>query len=77
MAIDLNPPHSASPPPPANMNTTKTIYSLTTEDLNTVAVENLDRKLTRQEIDQITAEIEKRIPWHDIVEDVIREKVGI
>lgn len=48
------------------------IYQLTVEDLQTVANDYLNRKLTSKEILLLEEEIGKYIDWYNIIEDVIR-----
>ena len=45
---------------------------LTVEDLQTVANDCLNRKLTSKEILLLEEELGKHIDWYNIIEDVIR-----
>ena len=47
------------------------IYQLTVEDLQTVANDCLNRKLTSKEILLLEEELGKHIDWYNIIEDVI------
>ena len=47
------------------------IYQLTVEDLQTVANDCLNRKLTSKEILLLEEELGKHIDWYYIIEDVI------
>lgn len=55
----------------------KIIYQLTIEDVQTVAEEEFGRKLTSQEIEQITDAIGDQIPWHDAIQYVIKDKLKL
>ena len=48
------------------------IYQLTVEDLQTVANDCLNRKLTSKEILLLEEELGKHIDWYNIIEDIIR-----
>ena len=48
------------------------IYSLTVEDVQTVAMETMDRKLTESEINNLIDPIHERMPWFDAIEDAIQ-----
>ncbi len=51
----------------------KIIYQLTTEDIQRVAVETIDRELTVLELFSITDKIAERIPWFDVISEIITE----
>ncbi len=51
----------------------KIIYQLTTEDIQRVAVETINRELTVLELFSITDKIAERIPWYDVISEVITE----
>lgn len=51
----------------------KIIYQLTTDDIQRVAVETIDRELTVLELFSITDKIAERIPWYDVISEVIIE----
>ncbi|MCH8486347.1 MAG: hypothetical protein LAT75_05740 [Candidatus Cyclonatronum sp.] len=53
------------------------IYSIKTEDLQTVAREAIGRALTEAEILKIEDSIAERIPWFEIIEGVIHEKIDV
>ncbi len=48
-------------------------YYLTHEDIQNVSMEELNRKLTKEEIEKFVENISERIPWCDAIESVIRE----
>ncbi len=50
-------------------------YSLNIEDIQTVALEELDRVLTGEEIEMIMNEVPERIPWYEIIADVMYQKI--
>jgi hypothetical protein len=45
----------------------ETFYSLSTEDIQTVATKEIGRKLSKKEIDAIVENISERIAWYDII----------
>ncbi len=51
----------------------KTIYQLTTEDVQTVAQQEIERELTPEEIENIKDTIAEKIPWYDAISDSITE----
>jgi len=51
------------------------VYSLTVEDIQTVAFEELDRELTDDEIESIIDLIGKKISWYDAIYYAINEKI--
>lgn len=61
------------------MKDEESIYLLTIEDVQKVALEVLDRKLTEEEVDKISDRVGDYIPWYDAIEnsinDVIQAKV--
>lgn len=52
-------------------------YSLTIEDIQNVAVECLNRRLTRVELEAVVPGVENSIPWFEIIDFAIREKVNL
>jgi hypothetical protein len=50
------------------------LYYLTTEDVQFVATENLDRELTPGEIDMIKDAMAERIAWYDAILYAILDK---
>ena len=58
------------------MKKNKAIYQLTVEDIQTVAIEELDRELTDDEIKKLIDPIAERISWYDAISDSIREAIG-
>jgi hypothetical protein len=51
------------------------IYSLTIEDIQTVADQELGRKLSSIEIENIKESIAEKINWFDPIAESIREKI--
>jgi hypothetical protein len=47
------------------------VYSLNVEDVQTVALEELDRELTRKEIKKIEDMIADNIDWYGAIADAI------
>lgn len=54
----------------------KIIYQLTIEDIQNVAMQELDRDLTKEEIKNLIDPIAKKIPWYDVIADSINEILG-
>ena len=54
----------------------KAIYQLTIEDVQNVAVQELDRELSKDEIERITDSIAEKIPWYDAIADSISELIN-
>jgi hypothetical protein len=52
----------------------ETIYHLTKEDVQTVALEIIDRELSDEEIINITDLIAEKIPWYDAIAEAIKER---
>jgi len=50
------------------------IYELTTEDVQTVALEELGRELTFSEIKSLEDTIAEKINWYEAIADSIAEK---
>jgi hypothetical protein len=50
-------------------------YSLNIEDIQAVASEELERVLTDEEIEIIINEVPERIPWYEIIADVMYQKI--
>lgn len=53
------------------------IYSLSIEDIQTVALEEIDRELTVNEIEKIKDLIAENINWYDAILDAINAKIKI
>ncbi len=49
-------------------------YSLRIEDIQTVAEEEIDRTLSKSEIESIKDIIAERINWYDTIAQIIHEK---
>ena len=52
------------------------VYQLTIEDMQEVAIQELDRELTSEEIKSLIDPIAEKIPWYDAIADVIKEQFG-
>lgn len=59
------------------MKNNDVVYALEVSDIQTVAQDSLERELSEAELKQVISEVEKYIPWHDIVDDVIRRTVSL
>lgn len=53
------------------------IYSLNIEDIQTVAIQEIDRELTEDEIEKIKNLIGEKIHWYDAIHDSIIEKIAL
>ena len=51
----------------------QTIYQLTIEDVQNVALEELEEELSPEEIENIEDLIAKRIDWYGVIADAINE----
>jgi len=59
-----------------NHNENTIVYSLNVEDIQTVALQELDRELTKDELKIVEDEIGNHIKWYDIISDIfILEKI--
>jgi hypothetical protein len=52
------------------------IYQLTIEDVQEVAMQELERELTKGEIKRLIDPIADKIPWYDAIADAINEQFG-
>lgn len=57
------------------MKKTKIIYSLNEEDIQTVALQELERKLSPEEIKKVIPVIEQKINWYESIADSINENI--
>jgi len=57
------------------MKNNSIVYSLTIEDIQTVANEELGRDLSSQEIENVKDTIAEKINWFDAISDSINEKI--
>ena len=60
-----------------NQNEDEIFYSLSIADIQTVAKEEIGRKLTHEEIEKIKDSIAERIKWHDAISDAIYNEIDI
>jgi len=51
------------------------VYKLIIEDIQNVALEELDRELTHQEIQKLIDPIAENIPWYDAIARAINEVI--
>jgi len=54
----------------------KIVYQLMTEDIQEVAIQELDRELTEEEIQKLIDPIAEKISWYDAIADAINEQFG-
>jgi hypothetical protein len=52
------------------------VYSLNIDDIQEVAMQELDRELTLEEIKKIIDPIAEKIPWYEAIADSINEQFG-
>jgi len=53
------------------------VYSLNIEDIQTVAIQEIDRELTEDEIEKVKDLIGEKINWYDAILNSISEKIGL
>jgi len=56
------------------MKSTQIIYSLTIEDIQTVANAEIERDLTSDEIENLVEPIATKIRWYEAIADSISER---
>jgi hypothetical protein len=56
-------------------NKNKIVYQLTIEDIQEVAMQELDRELTNEEIKELIEPIAEKIPWYDAIALSINEVI--
>lgn len=54
----------------------KIIYSLNEKDIQTVALQEVKRRLSSQEIEKIKNLIAENINWYDAIAEAINEKIN-
>jgi hypothetical protein len=54
----------------------KIIYSLNEDDIQTVALQEVERNLSSQEIEKIKNSIGDKINWYDAIAEAINEKIN-
>ena len=52
-------------------------YSLSVGDIQTVALNSIQRQLSEREVNNVITEVEKRIAWFDIIDDSINDVIGV
>ncbi len=57
------------------MKKNKIIYQLVINDIQNVAEQEIDRKLTEKEIEEIKESIAEKIKWYEAVADSIHENI--
>jgi len=55
----------------------KIIYSLNIEDIQTVALQEIERNLSSEEIEKIIYSIADKINWFDAIANSINEKIKV
>jgi DNA replicative helicase MCM subunit Mcm2 (Cdc46/Mcm family) len=53
------------------------VYSLNIEDIQTVAIQEIDRELTEDEIEKVKDLIGEKINWYDAILNSIIEIIGL
>jgi DNA replicative helicase MCM subunit Mcm2 (Cdc46/Mcm family) len=59
------------------MKSSKIIYSLNVEDIQTVALQEIERNLSPEEIKKIKESIAEKINWYDAIADSINEHIKV
>lgn len=57
------------------MKSNKIIYSLIEDDIQTVALQELERNLSSQEIEKIKKTIAEKINWYEAIADSINVNI--
>jgi DNA replicative helicase MCM subunit Mcm2 (Cdc46/Mcm family) len=57
------------------MKNNKIVYKLTNEDVQIVALEEIQRKLSNKEIEKIKDVIAQKIDWYDVISQSICEEI--
>lgn len=57
------------------MKNNSIIYSLTVEDIQTVALQEIERNLSLEEIEKIKNSFEGKINWYEAIADSINENI--
>ena len=57
------------------MNGNDIIFSLNVDDIQQVALENIDRELTAKETDRVKEKIAEKINWYDAIFFAISEEI--
>jgi hypothetical protein len=58
-------------------NKNQIVYSISTEDIQMVAVQEIDRQLTTDEINKIKDLIGEKIDWYGVILNSIMEKIAL
>lgn len=58
-----------------NLSQSKIIYYLNGEDVQTVALEEIERNLSDSEIESLKDLISSNINWYEAIADAIRKKI--
>jgi hypothetical protein len=59
------------------MKSSTIIYSLNVEDIQRVAVQEIERNVSPEEIEKITKSITDKINWYDAIANSINEKIKV
>jgi len=59
------------------INIYEIVYSLNIEDIQTVAIQEIDRELAEDEIEKVKGLIGEYINWHDAILHSIIEIIGL
>lgn len=57
-------------------NSKRIVYSINVEDIQNVAMEVLDRKLTKKEVSLVERSLGDHIKWFDAIEFAINENIS-
>ena len=59
------------------MKSSKIIYLLNVEDIQTVALQEIERNLSLEEIEKIKKSIADKINWYDAIANSINENIKV
>jgi hypothetical protein len=59
------------------MKNSKIVYSLNVEDIQTVALQEIKRNLSQEEIEKIKESLADQINWYDAIANSINEKIKV
>ena len=58
------------------MDKNEVLYQLTVEDFQNIALENIERELSDEEVKKVADWVADRIPWYDLIDNGITELIG-
>ena len=58
------------------MKDSDVFYALEVSDIQSVAEESIGRILSSEEVTLVASEVEKQMPWYDVIEDSIERVIS-